>query len=97
MCKFITLFLEYPRAYLRVGGGGNRMDVEKNLGGKGLKGGALGVPQALGPEGWSREGQPGLPVSHSGSVRGQSRHRGYPSLDPLGPPLSSPAVALSCF
>lgn len=42
MCKFITLFLEYPRAYLRVGGGGERMDVEKDLEGKGLKGGALG-------------------------------------------------------
>ena len=63
MCNFITLFLEYPRAYLRVGGGGERMDVEKDLEGKGLKGAALGSHQALGPGGWSREGLQGLPVS----------------------------------
>ena len=68
MCKFITLFQEYPRAYLWVGGGGERMDVEKDLEGKWLKGGALGSHQALGLGGWSQEGQQGLPVS--GAISG---------------------------
>lgn len=48
-CKFITPFLEYQRANLRVGGGGERMDIEKDPAGRGLKGRPLAWSPSTGP------------------------------------------------
>lgn len=52
--EYITFFLEYQRAYLRIGGVGESVDIEKDPAGRGPKGRAL-----AGPQGWSLGGTAG--------------------------------------